>query len=348
MNSMKILYAIQGTGNGHVTRAMEVVPILQQKGDVDVLISGTQSDLKLPFPVKYKFKGLGFIFGKGGGIDIWNTYLKMNSLRLLREIKSFQIEKYDLVISDFEPVSSWAAMLAKRPSVGLSNQVATLHPLAPKPRKTDFLGRMILEHYAPTTYNYGFHFKSLDKNIYTPIIRTQVREKKITDKGHYTVYLPSYNDERIIKHLKKFKHAEWQVFSKHNSKKYSYKNISLQPLNNRLFLESMASSSGVLCNAGFGTTSEALFMKKKLLVIPMKTQYEQQCNAVMLKSMGVAVMKKLKKKHEDKIKDWLDNGEVLKINYPDITEKIIDTIIENHAGKNIEINFEPSRYSLFQ
>lgn len=345
---MKILYGIQGTGNGHITRAMEIVPLLQQKGEVDVLVSGSQSDLALPFPVKYKLNGLSFVFGKSGGVDIWHTYLKMNSLRLLREIKTLPIEKYDLIISDFEPVSCWAASLAKKPSVGLSNQVAALHPLAPKPKATDLIGKMVLEHYAPTTYNYGFHFKSLDKNIYTPIIRKCVRAVEIANKGHYTVYLPSYDDERIIKHLKTFKGISWEVFSKHNHKKLSVKNIRVQPLHTEKFLQSMASSAGVLCNAGFGTTSEALYLNKKLLVIPMKTQYEQHCNAAMLKSMGVDVVKKLKKKHLDKIEVWLNKGKPVKVSYPDITGKIIDTIIENHAGKTEDLSVSHSHYPLFQ
>jgi len=54
---MKILYAIQGTGNGHVSRAREIIPILKKKGDVDILISGIQSDIDLPDAIKYKFKG---------------------------------------------------------------------------------------------------------------------------------------------------------------------------------------------------------------------------------------------------------------------------------------------------
>ena len=67
---MKILYAIQGTGNGHVTRAREVIPLLKKNHDVDILISGTQADVGLPFEIKYKFHGLSFIFGKKGNIDI--------------------------------------------------------------------------------------------------------------------------------------------------------------------------------------------------------------------------------------------------------------------------------------
>ena len=61
---MKILYAIQGTGNGHVCRARDIVPVLSRKAEVDVLISGIQSDVQLPFNVKYVFKGLSYIFGK--------------------------------------------------------------------------------------------------------------------------------------------------------------------------------------------------------------------------------------------------------------------------------------------
>ncbi len=345
---MKILYAVQGTGNGHITRALEIIPLLKKKGDVDILVSGTQSDIKLPFHIDFEFKGLSFVFGKEGGVDVWNTYLQMNSLRLLREIKSFSVNKYDLIISDFEPISAWAAKLANRPSIGLSNQAATLHPLAPKPKSKDLIGKVVLEHYAPTTYNYGFHFKALDSHVFTPIIRQPIRQLKATDKGHYTVYLPSYDDERIIKNLKKFKGVEWQVFSKFTKKKYAHKDISIQPLDKDSFIKSMASSTGVICNAGFGTTSEALFLNKKLCVIPMKTQYEQQCNAAMLKSMGVPVIKKLKSKHAEKIEEWLNTKKRVEVEYLDQTEKILQTIITHHAGKPLTDKIEHAPYHLFQ
>jgi uncharacterized protein (TIGR00661 family) len=348
---MKILYAIQGTGNGHLARAMEIVPILKKRKKcvVDVLISGTESELKLPFDVKYKFTGMSFVFGKRGGVDFWNTYRKLHSLRFLQEMKSLPVEKYDLIISDFEPISSWAAQLAKKPCIGLSNQVATLHPLAPKPKKTDLFGKMLLQHYAPTTFNYGLHFKAIDKYVFTPIIRSKLRDLEIKDKGFYTVYLPSYSDERIIKFLKQFKEIDWVVFSKTSKKKYKEKNIYVKPLNSDLFLECLSESKGIFANAGFGTTSEALFLNKKLLVIPMKSQYEQHCNAAMLKSMGVPVMKKLKNKHKDKFKEWLKSDDIVNVNYPDITEDIIETIIENHAGKSLDNTIaENIPYTIFQ
>ncbi|HXU28204.1 MAG TPA: glycosyl transferase, partial [Bacteroidia bacterium] len=76
---MKILYAIQGTGNGHLSRAMEIIPAFMKRGDVDILLSGIQVDLTLPFPVKYRLNGLSFIFGKSGGVDFFRTYAKLNS-----------------------------------------------------------------------------------------------------------------------------------------------------------------------------------------------------------------------------------------------------------------------------
>ena len=195
---MKILYGIQGTGNGHISRALEIVPLLKERADVDVLISGSQYELTLPFPVKYKLKGLGFVFGKKGGVDILKTYLKMDSIQLMREIKSLSLDEYDLIISDFEPVTCWAAKQQKKVCIGLSNQSVTLHPLAPKPESSDTIGKLVLEHYAPCSTNYGFHFKRFDETVYTPIIRKEVREEPITNKGHITVYLPSFDDERIL------------------------------------------------------------------------------------------------------------------------------------------------------
>ena len=81
---MKILYAIQGTGNGHLSRARDIIPVLQTKGELDILLSGVQADVDLPYPVTYKLNGLSFIFGKKGGVDIFETYKKSNLRKLFK------------------------------------------------------------------------------------------------------------------------------------------------------------------------------------------------------------------------------------------------------------------------
>lgn len=333
---MKILYAIQGTGNGHISRGIEIIPLLKKKAEVDVLVSATQWELQLPFPLHYNYHGMGFVFGKKGGVDILKTYLKLDSLRLLNEIKSLPVEKYDLIISDFEPVSAWACKLKKKVCIGLSNQAATLHPLAPQPSVSDPLGKMVLGHYAPTTFNYGFHFKKFDSNINTPIIRKEVRNAIAINQGHITIYLPSYDDDRIIQKLSHYKDISFEVFSKRAKTAYRFKNIIILPLNKETFIQSIAQSSGVITNAGFGTTSEALYLGKPLLVIPMKTQYEQHCNAAVLQSMGVSVMPGLKSKHLHHLETWLNSMKPVQVDYPDETEALLNKIIQRHAGQKLQ------------
>jgi uncharacterized protein (TIGR00661 family) len=335
---MKILYAIQGTGNGHLSRARDIIPILQKKGDLDILVSGIQADVALPYPIKYQFKGLSFIFGKKGGIDLLATYRKSNLRQLYTEIKSLPIEGYDLVINDFEPVSAWACKIINKPCIGLSHQAAVINRKSPKPKKKDPVGKAILHHYAPVSDAYGFHFAAYDQLIFTPVIRAAIRHADATTQPHYTVYLPAYSDKRIIKILQEIKNIEWQVFSKHSSKAYTENNVHIQPVNNEAFIESFVHCTGILCGAGFETPAEAMFLKKKLMAIPMKGQYEQQCNAAALKKLSIPVIKSLKRKQIPKIQAWADSQSAVSINYPDITEKIIDDLIAKHSKPQTQSN----------
>jgi uncharacterized protein (TIGR00661 family) len=99
----------------------------------------------------------------------------------------------------------------------------------------------------------------------------------------------------------------------------------------------MAQAEGVLCGAGFETPAEALFMKKKLLVIPMKNQYEQQLNAAALKQMGVPVIKNLNEKFDMVIRTWINSTRIVEVNYPDMTSAIIDQIIQKHGSSSQRI-----------
>jgi len=327
---MRILYAIQGTGNGHLSRAMDVIPCLMKHAEVDILVSGIQGDLVLPYQLSYKMRGLSFIFGKSGGVDIWKTCVKSNIRKLVKEINSLPVEDYDIVINDFEPVSAWACNVKNVPCIGLSHQSAVLAEEAPKTDYNDVLGKLILKNYAPNTAQYGFHFKAYAENIFTPVIRRQVREEAVQNLGHYTVYLPAYDDPRLIATLTKFRGVTWDVFSKHNHRPYRTKNVCVQPIHNERFIRSMASSEGILCGAGFETPAEALYMKKKLLVVPMKNQYEQQLNAAALSQMGVPVIKNLNDRFDMVINNWIESNRVVEADYPDKTQEIIDQIIEKH------------------
>ena len=334
---MKILYAIQGTGNGHLARATEIVPILKSMAHTDVLVSGTQADLKVPFKIDYNFSGMSFIVGINGGVDILKTIQKMPVMQFFRDIKNLPVNQYDLIISDFEPVSSWACLLRQKICIGLSHQNAVLHPSAPQPVFNDFFGKLILKHYAPATYKYGFNFKPFSPDIFPPVVRHDIRTAEATLKPHYTVYLPAYSNEQIQEVLSQNPDTQWHVFSKHSKANYTVGNIQFQPISLDSFTKSFLSCTGLICTAGFEGPAEAIFLGKKLCVIPMKDQYEQYCNAAYLKSMGIKVLDQFTNSHPE-LTDWIENSSALQIKFPDLTIEILENILKKHSVNRLAVN----------
>lgn len=329
---MKILYAIQGTGNGHLMRAAELIPAFRavKTLEVDLLVSGTQHQLELPYPVKYRLNGLSFVFGKTGGIDYYATFKMLNSRRFIRDVIGLPVREYDLVISDFEPVASRAAMLRGVPCIALSNQAAVLHPSAPKPMGTDPSSKFLLRHYAPSHKSIGFHYQSFDSRTFTPIIRREVRGLQTARKGHYCLYLPAYSDENILRTLRQLTRKEWHVFSKSATQTSKHDNVFIHPLDGKKFLEHLATCDGMVCNAGFGTTSEALYLGKKMLVIPMKRQCEQQCNAAMLDQMGVSVFGSFRPGNAASIQRWINTGAPIRQPYANQNGEIVQLVLQTH------------------
>lgn len=322
---MKILYAIQGTGNGHVSRAREIIPYLKKYGNVDILLSGTQAEVQLDDEIKYRFKGFGFVFGKKGGVDFRKTWEAFDVRRFVKDCRSLPVETYDLIINDFEPVVAWACYLKKVKSISLSHQSAFLSSKTPQ-LKGFHWGKQIMNLYAPTTSHVAFHFQRYDDFIHTPVIRSEIRALQPENLGHYTVYLPAYSDGFILNQVRKFPEIRWEIFSKHSKQHYYKDNATVFPIDNIKFQNSLEKCCGLLTGGGFEGPAEALFLKKKVLSVPMKNQYEQQCNALALEQMGVPVIWK-ETEFSEKLKSWVLTDEIVKIDFPDETEHIIRNIL---------------------
>jgi len=324
---MKILYAFQGTGNGHISRAMEIIPALQPFAKIDVLVSGTNSDLVLPSKIKYRYKGLSYQLSQNGGIDLYKSFKQAPLLSLFNDIRKVPIDHYDLVINDFEPITAWACLLRNKISVSLSHQNAVLAPEAPQPLKKDIKGILTLKHYAPCKLNFGFHFQAYNDQIHTPVISRQIRESNLTKGDHVTVYLPSYSEEFLLKFFAHFPQINWEIFTNTGPIVRIYRHIKVLPLEKASFIQSMSSSHAVLCGAGFETPAEVMYMGKRLAVVPTKHQYEQSCNAAALAELGVKVIDSLSMGARQDILNWLDNPPVLKINYSDQTDAVINKVL---------------------
>ncbi len=327
---MKILYAIQGTGNGHISRAREIVPLLQTYGDLDILISGTQADVKLSQAITYQLHGFSFIFGKNGGVNHFKTWKNMNLFRFKKDMDTIPLQEYNLIINDFEPITAWACKTQKIESVSLSHQASFKSKKVPRPKTIDW-GKLILSHYAPTTHHVGFHFERYDDYIYTPVIRSEIRALTVTNLGHYTVYLPAISDQNLVKLLQQFPQVRWEVFSKHTQHRYSVANVFVEPIHNEKFNASLASCEGLFTGGGFEGPAEALYLGKKLLVAPMKFQYEQQCNAYALKQFGIPVIWASTTNWTPFINQFITEPQTHQFNFPDETAEIVEKVVREFA-----------------
>lgn len=335
---MKILYAFQGTGNGHVSRAMEIIPALQAYAKTDVLMSGTKSDLKLPVKINYQYQGLSYQLCNGGGINLTKSFRQASLSKLCRDIRHVPVKDYDLIINDFEPITAWASLFKNKLAVSLSHQTAVLAPEAPKPVKKDLIGIFTLKSYAPCHYHYGFHFQAYNKHIHTPMISKQIREISSTTGDHITVYLPSYSEEFLINLACAFPQINWEIFTNTCSIPREQGHVKIMPLDKQTFIQSMSSSYAILCGAGFETPAEAIFLGKRLAVVPTIHQYEQYCNAAALSELGITVFHNLNTISKSEIEGWFNRPPVIKINYPDQCDKIINNIlseVEQHISKPI-------------
>ena len=304
---MKLLYAIQGTGNGHLARAMEFAPYLMAHAEVDFLISGRSAELQFPFEFNYNYHGLFFYFGKNGGVNYKDSLLSLKPWRFVKDMKRCPVNKYDVVVNDFEPVSAWSCYFKKTKCIAVSHQASFYSDLVPRPAFRNRLFELGMKHFAPFDHCVGTHYQRYDDDIFLPIIRKELLEAKATVGEKVVVYLPAYGDETLIDHFTKIPDQKWQIYSKKTSSAYSKANVDVFPVDRAQYSRSLLEAKAVVIGSGFQGTSEALYLKKKILTIPMFDQYEQLCNAAALKKMGVNVVYRIDDSFSQVLLEWLQS-----------------------------------------
>ena len=329
---MKIFYAIQATGNGHISRAMQLYPYLKKFGEVDFFLSGSNASLNLDLPVKFTSKGCSLFYSACGGLDYWKITKNINLSKLIKEAKSLPIKHYDIVINDFDSITSLACKLQKVHSVQLGHQASFVSKLTPRPEKKSVMGEIILQHFASAPKNIGLHFENYDSFIRPPIIKEEIQLADSVDKKHITVYLPSFDKFCLEQAFNNLPDLEFHWFLNNITTKTTIKNITYYPVNQTYFNASLISCHGIITGGGFETPAEALYLKKKILSIPIQNHYEQECNAAALKKMGVPVVYEVGNHFDKIIVNWLNSESTIpeiKANcIPETLQYLFDTYNE--------------------
>lgn len=325
---MKILYGVQGTGNGHLSRARGMAKhFAKRNADVTYVFSGRSRDALFGMEVFGDFqtrKGLTFSIGEGK-VSYFKTAFTNNPVGFLQEIAAMDLSGYDVVINDFEPVTAWAARLRRKKLICFGHQPAFRHniPVA----GGDPIAKLILQYFAPGNINIGLHWHHFNQPILPPIIHFDHDETQVVD-DKILVYLPFENQQQLIAVLKQFPQWHFYIYAPQHAA-VDEANIHLRPFSLDGFQFDLKSSSAVMCNAGFELPSECLQLGKKLLVKPVHNQMEQASNVLALQRLGLATA--MHDVDAAIIGEWLQQLNANKpMNYPDVAAALVDWILSGN------------------
>ncbi len=320
---MKIFYGVQGTGNGHITRARVMAKELQRANmDVRYQFSGRPAADYFDMDVfnGYQLKE-GLTFNTHNGqVNYLKTVLESKPITFVQDVNHLDLSGYDLVISDFEPVTSWAGKKQKKKVLGIGHQYAFKHEI-PKAGR-DPLADGVMKLFAPADIGIGLHWHHFDQPILPPIIDTPTRSKNII-RNKIVVYLPFEDQTEVVRLLAPFSDYQFHVYApkpfNSTAAHIEYKALSRQGFQNDLY-----DCGGIISNAGFELASESLQLGKKILAKPLHAQMEQISNAAALKELGYGqVMNDL---DAATVEAFLDQQQAVQINYPNTARFIIDWI----------------------
>ncbi len=322
---MKILFGVQGTGNGHITRARVLEPHLRAAGvELDFLFSGRSPEHYFDMEQFGDYRclaGLTFTVERGK-INVFKTLANNKLMQFFKDIRQLDLSDYDLILSDYEPISAWAARRQNKTCINVSHQSAFNFAI---PIEGDsLLTRTLMKWFAPADIKFGLHWHHFGHPILPPLI--DVKEQPLAiEKNKVVVYLNFEAVQDVIPLLQKFPSTNFYYYGPH-VRAEQLDNVFLRPLSRAGFQHDLASSEGVITNAGFELASEALFLGKKILVKPITGQMEQYSNALALRRLGLGMS--MTSLDEDIIKTWLQAPRNERCIYPDVAKTIANYLTQ--------------------
>ncbi len=291
----RIVYGVSGEGSGHSSRAREIISHLEEQGHTVKVVSYDRgyNNLKDTFDV-FETEGL-HIASTNNRVSVVETFTN-NLQRLpaghkkLQKLRKEVFKRFlpDCVFTDFEPMTAYLANHYNLPLISLDNQHRMRYMKYPCPSRFK-MDRIVTENIIRSmvpkpdislvTSFYAGETKNDRTFIFPPILRTEVRSLESTRREHILVYLTS-GFESFLEKLRSFKRERFLVYGYDRDGKED--NISFMPFSKDGFLKDLATCKAVMATAGFTLMTEALYLHKPYLALPMKGQFEQELNAFLL------------------------------------------------------------------
>jgi uncharacterized protein (TIGR00661 family) len=315
---MKVLFTVQGEGRGHLTQAIAMQEMLRRRGHeiVGVLV-GNNGTRPLPAYFAASFAvdveeivGPGFVFHGARGISNRGTVLRLlcdlpryrGALRALR--RAIRRARPDLILNFLEPTMGLHNLLygARVPTIVVGHQYMLDHPgyvRVPQQRLQQRLmrgycalvgarsTRLALSFYpAPDLPRRGLF-------VCPPLLRRQLFELEPVAGDYLLVYLLNHGYADAI--------TRWHTLHPHipvhcfydkpaaPAEEMPRPNLTFHRLHGEKFLRLMAGARAVACTAGFESVSEAAYLGKPLLMVPVENHIEQYLNACDAEHAGIGM-----------------------------------------------------------
>lgn len=300
---MRVLYGVNGEGMGHATRSQVVIDRLLARHDVRVIASGAAFRyLRDRLPRVKEVFGPTFAMGEGQ-IRRWETVLQ--NVRIGRrelpeavrtwisEVREWQPE---VVITDFEPLAGIFARWTRTPFIAVDNinmldRCRHDREIVGKERDDFMIARAVTRSMVPGAVEYivtTFYRPPIARKgttLVPPILRPEIAAAHSEPGEHLVVY--SSGEKGKLDALRATG-VPCLVYGMRGGPDKARRdgNLEFRPSSNEGFVEALRTARGVVAGGGFSLLSEAVYLGKPVLAVPLRGQFEQLMNARYLDRTG--------------------------------------------------------------
>ena len=364
MMRKKIIWGICGIGHGHIYRQLPLIEAVKDRADILIFAYGTSYDFFKDYcadedNIRVVNVAVPYFVGDKSGLSFdksarHNANKDINFFDINTKAMAYaqrQIGKADLVISDYEPVCAHYAYAFDIPLITYDQQSKLLTGLFDENingfSNRDEVQRLRMffpraeKRVASSFFNAPKQPNNIsDVVIVPPTMRDAIakQKNKTTREKHIVIYVSAQmvgtvNVKDLLSLCQKQAPYDFHVFGMEDGSS-SYENIHIHPRGNNSFAYLLASSSGVISTAGHGLLSEAMYLHKPVLAMPLPL-YEQQLNAHMIDTHHFGLMRQNPKKtditefisHLDDYHQAIKNDHQILMQNSDTTSTTLKNII---------------------
>jgi uncharacterized protein (TIGR00661 family) len=317
---LKFVFIVQGEGRGHMTQAIALKQQLDKRGHVlAACLVGSSKRREIPefFYHKMgvdviKFESPNFIcdpknksvkIGKTIGVNLLKSNRFLKSLKLIDRV--LELSNADVIVNFYDLLGGIYNLLLrpKAKFIVIGHQYLASHPdfpFVPKRQLEKFLFKL---NNAITALNSDLKlalsfspYPALEKpgfKVVPPLLRSEIQHLKVIDGDFILAYMVNsgYAEELIAWHRTR---PDIKIHCFWDNKQFPQQwaeseNLIFHQVNDKHFLEMMAACKGFITTAGFESICEAIYLKKPVMMVPIKGQFEQGCNALDAQAAGAGI-----------------------------------------------------------